>query len=123
MVFPGFHGVGTRGTARDLLQALVGRVSRDELVAASAHGDDSLREAGLSLDLVAERGDVDFARVPASGVAALPEFTHQLVSRDDLVGMRRQEPEQSELGRREPYGVPRDCLLYTSPSPRDGLLS
>ncbi len=41
----------------------------------------------------------------------------------DNCAMVKKLPELAELMRGASDGLPYDCLLYTSPSPRDGLLS
>ena len=58
----------------------------------------------------------------AAAIGTDAAFTHQvdLVERD--LGDRGKAPSPAKLPEKLPEGLP-PCLLYTSPSPRDGLLS
>ena len=66
---------------------------------------------------------VDTSNLSASAIASLPKDLSFTLKFDFHKRQRKVKMESKEMLEREHFESYETCLLYTSPSPRDGLLS
>ena len=63
--------------------------------------------------------DFDAVRLAVASPEDIRNWSHGEVTKPETINYRTQKPERDGLFCERIFGPVKDCLLYTSPSPRD----